>query len=143
MSSVTAQSDGNEPNDPEGRKLPSAIRVGEEKASRSVHGEYGSKQYGNECYGGDPREEASDQRNASRNFNRYCQIGKRRGEPKAPKELSRSSRREHEDLETRVCEKQNAERYAQDEDGVWGSAQVNQHNLLLACGPRPVAEALG
>ena len=106
MRSVATQSDGNEANDPECRKLPSAIRVGEEKASRSVHSEYGSKQHGNERYGSDACEEASDQCNASRKFDRYCQIGKRRGEPKAPKELSRSGRREHEDLKTRMCEKQ-------------------------------------
>lgn len=132
MSSIAAQSDGNEANDPERRKLPSAIRVGEEEASRSVHGEYGSKQHGNEGYGCDACEEASDQRNASRKFDRYRQIGKRRGEPKASKELSRSGRREHENLKTRMCEKQDAERDAQDEDGIGGSAQVNQRHLLLA-----------
>jgi len=132
MSSVAAQGDGDEANDPECRKLPSAIRVGEEKAGRSVHGEDGSKQHGNERYGSDACEEACDQRKASRDFDRYCQIGKSRGQPQAPKELSRSGRREHEDLKTRMCEKQKAERDAQDEDGIGGSAHVNQRNLLLA-----------
>lgn len=130
MRSVATQSDGNEANDPECRKLPSAIRIGEEKASSSVHSEYGAKQHGYECYGSDACEEASDQRNASGKFDRYCQIGKRRGEPKTPKELGRSGRCEHKDLKPRMCEKQKTERYAQDENGIGGSAHVNQSNLL-------------
>ena len=59
MRSIAAKRDSNEANDPERRKLPSAIGVGEEEASRSMHTEYGSKQHGNEHYGSDACEDAS------------------------------------------------------------------------------------
>jgi hypothetical protein len=114
-----------QPDYPQSREFPSALWIGEEKSSRTMHGVNGAKQERDHRQRDRAAVDAENKSNAADNLPCDGHVGERGRQAEAAEVLSGPGWRENKKLRTRVGEEQEAESNAERGGGIGGGTDVN------------------
>src|SRR6266478_8195962 len=113
------------------------MSIGEKESGSTVHRENGAEQDRRGCDRNDAGPDSKDQRDAAKHFGGDDNIGELGRQSDAPEKLRRSGRREDEQFEAGMRQKEHAQADAQQQRGI-GSGSGIDHGYLLI-GRRPMA----